>query len=140
STTPGALGTLSIPALAIGTPPPPAVYGGSANFKRSTSAAVSHKVNKAATTATLTSSVNPSKKGQSVTFTATIKPAFGGNPTGTVTFKDGSTTLGTGVVNTTTHQAKFSTGTLSIGTHSVTAAYGGDTHYLTSASAVLKQV
>ena len=136
----GGVGTLSISTLAVGTHSLAAIYEGSADFKSSTSAAVSQKVNKAATSATLASSANPSKKGQSVTFTATIKPAFGGSPTGTVTFKDGSTTLGTGVVSTTTHRATFSTGTLSTGTHNVTALYGGDTHYLTSASAVLKQV
>ena len=46
-------------------------------------------------TVTLTSSVNPSTPGQAVTFTATV----GSGVTGTVTFKDGTTVLGTGTVN-----------------------------------------
>ena len=50
------------------------------------------------TTTTLTSSANPSTPGQSVTFTATVAPVRVGGPpaTGTVTFFDGATTLGTG--------------------------------------------
>jgi len=52
-------------------------------------------VNQAATATTVTSSLNPSTFGQSVTFTATVSSA-GGTPTGTVTFYDGATTLGTG--------------------------------------------
>jgi hypothetical protein len=45
---------------------------------------------------TLTSSQNPSNFGQAVTFTATVT---GTSPTGTVTFKDGATVLGTGTLS-----------------------------------------
>jgi hypothetical protein len=48
------------------------------------------------TTTTLVSSLNPSGLGQAVTFTATVT---GLSPTGTVTFKDGATTLGTATLN-----------------------------------------
>jgi hypothetical protein len=51
-----------------------------------------------------------------VTFTATVKGAFGGNPSGTMTFKDGTTTIGTGTLSATTHQAQFVTSRLSVGT------------------------
>jgi hypothetical protein len=44
------------------------------------------------------------------------------------------------VVNATTHQAKFTTSKLSVGTHSITAAYAGDIKFLSSGSPVLKQV
>ena len=64
-----------------------------------------------ATTTALASSLNPSTYGQSVTFTATVS-GTGGTPTGTVTFKDGPTTMGTGTL--TSGQAIFSTNRLSV--------------------------
>ena len=48
------------------------------------------------TTTTLTSSANPSVQAAPVTFTARVAPTSGiGAPTGSVTFSDGSTVLGT---------------------------------------------
>ncbi len=49
----------------------------------------------------LAASVNPSKFGQGVTFTTTVTvPIPGaGNPTGTVTFYDGATAIGTGTID-----------------------------------------
>ncbi len=85
------------------------------------------------------SSKNPSTHGTAVTFTATITPAFGGTATGAVTFKDGTKVLGTGTVKP-GNKATFTTSTLAVGTHSITAVYPGDVHFTTSTSAVLKQV
>src|SRR5205823_14886296 len=76
-----------------------AFYGGDTNFNGSTSPAVSQTVNKATTTTSVSSSANPSVFSQSVTFTAAVSPQFTGVPTGSVTFKDGSTTLGTGALD-----------------------------------------
>src|SRR5208283_4291582 len=90
------------------------------------------------TTTALASSQNPSASGQSVTFTATVKPEFTGTPTGTVTFKDGTTTLAT--VTLSGGVAKFTTSSLAVGTHSITAVYEGSTSFATSTSAALKQV
>ena len=59
-----------------------------------------------------------------------------GTPTGTVTFKDGAATLGTGPLNG-SGQATFTTSSLGIGPHSITAAYGGDANFLASVSAIL---
>lgn len=93
----------------------------------------------ATSTTALASSLNPSTAGQSVTFTATvIGVATPGTPTGTVTFKDGATTLSS--VALSGGVAKFSTTTLSVATHSITAVYSGDPTFLTSTSAVLSQV
>ena len=89
------------------------------------------------TTVTLTSSVNPSANGQSVTFTATVS-ATGGTPTGMVTFFDGATMLGAGTLSSGT--AMFSTAWLSIGSHSITAVYGGDGTFTGATSSVLTQV
>jgi len=74
----------------------------------------------------VSSSANPSVSGQSVTFTATVtaKSPGGATPTGTVTFKDGLSTLDTGTLNSSS-QARFMTSTLAVGSHSI-ASYGGD--------------
>ena len=73
-----------------------------------------------------------------MTFTATVVNSSpgGGTPTGTVTFMDGTTTLGTGTLSTTdgVTTATFTTTALAVGSHSITAVYGGDTDDLTSTS------
>src|SRR5262249_25123384 len=92
---------------------------------------VARFLNAAPTTTTLASSANPSVSGQSVTFTATVSPAGATSPTGTVQFFDSSTLLGTGPLSTasaTTATATFTTTTLAVGTHSITAVYGGDSN------------
>lgn len=132
--------TLSVSTLAVGTHSITVVYAGNADFNTSTSGASTVIVSKAKTTNAIVSSVNPSNAGQSVTFTATIAPAFTGNPTGAVTFKDGATTLGTGTVAAGTHKATFTTTKLAAGTHNITASYPGDANFTGSTSAVLKQV
>jgi hypothetical protein len=90
-------------------------------------------INKATPTIALSSSLNPSKTGTSVTFTATLPVSA----TGTVTFKDGGSTIGTGTLSG--GRASWSTSSLSKGTHSITASYGGDTNYKTATSSTLKQ-
>ena len=79
-----------------------------------------------ASTTTLTTSAANSSYNTSVTFTATVT----NGATGTVTFKDGTTTLGTGTVSNGT--ATYTTSTLTIGSHSISAVYGGDGNYLAS--------
>src|SRR5262245_56039781 len=88
-----------------------------------------------ASTTTLTSSFNPASYLRSVTFTATVS---GSNPSGTIAFKDGTTTLGTAtLVN---GSATYSTTTLTLGNHTIVAAYGGDASNAASSSSVLTQV
>jgi hypothetical protein len=90
------------------------------------------------TTTTVVSSVNPSTFGQSVTFTATVTPTSGsGTPTGTVTFLDGTSTLGTGTLSS--GQATFSTSSLAVGNHVITAQYGGDSNFNSSTSSAITQ-
>lgn len=129
---------LSVSTLSVGVHSITVVYNGSVDYASSTSAAVSHTVNKAATTTALVSSLNPSTSGTSVTLTATVKPATSGVPTGSVTFKDGSVTLGSGTLSA--GKATLSTSTLSRGSYSLTAVYSGSVDYLTSTSPVLSQV
>jgi len=92
------------------------------------------------TTTTLTSSLNPSNFGQSVTLTATTTgEGFQVTPTGTVTFFDGTTNLGTSNLNASA-QARLSTSTLTVGTHTLTATYNGDSNFASSTSSVVNQL
>ena len=93
-------------------------------------------VKQATSITTLSSSLNPSTFGAVVTFTATVTSA-GGTPTGSVTFKDGTTTLGSGPLSS--GKATFKTTTLSVGSHSITAVYAGSSYFVTSTSSVLTQ-
>ena len=83
---------------------------------------------------TLTASPNPSLVGQAVTFTATVS---GSSPSGTVTFKDGATTLGTGTL--VSGQATLTTSALASGTHAIAAVYGGDASNASGTSSALNQ-
>jgi uncharacterized repeat protein (TIGR01451 family) len=87
---------------------------------------------------TMTSTLNPSTFGQSVTFNAHVSSSGGGTPSGSVTFKNGGSVLGSTTLDA-SGNASFTISTLSVGTHSMTAAYGGDPTYATSVSPVLKQ-
>ena len=116
-----------------------AVYSGSASFSGSTSPVFTQTVNKANTVTTLTASPNPSKLGQPVTFTATVTGDFGGSPLSTVTFQNVLTVLGTGTLNASTHQATFTTSSLTAGTTSVHAVYGGNVDFNGSSSPVWRQ-
>ena len=90
----GATASLAVSTLAAGTHTITAVYGGNTNFAASASGAMTETV-MAVPTSTLTSAPNPSLVGQSVTFTATLVGSSS-VPTGTVTFQDSGTSIGTG--------------------------------------------
>ncbi len=124
--------------VAAGTCTIEATQAGNTTYSAAAPVDQSFTVTSAVTTTTLSAAPNPSRFGQSVTFTATVTVTGGGGPTGTVTFKDGTTTLGTGTLAN--GVATYSTATLSVATHAVTAAYGGDTHYMASTSTALNQV
>jgi hypothetical protein len=72
-----------------------------------------------------------------VTFTATVNSSSG-VPSGSVTFVDGSTQLGT--PSLALGQATFSTSSLSIGSHSITASYGGNSSFLGSSASLTQKV
>ena len=77
--------------------------------------------------------------GIAVTFTTTVTPTFAfiGTPSGTITFKDGSKTLGE--VTLAGGQASLTTSNLSLGKHKITAIYSGDANFNPNQSAVLRQ-
>ena len=133
------MATLTTASLAVGAHSITASYGGDTNFNPSSSSALSQTVNKAATTVTSISSTNPTVFGQGVTFSAVVAPVApgAGSPTGTVTFQDGATSLGTsGITN---GQASFTTSSLAVGSHSVTAVYNGDGNFNGASSAPVTQ-
>ena len=88
---------LQISTLPVGADSLTAQYNGAANFASSPSTASLLKVASDKTRATLTASPVSTTFGQSITLTATISPAAPGTgtPTGTVTFWNGTTNLGT---------------------------------------------
>jgi len=89
-----------------------------------------------ATSTTLSSSMNPSVYGQSVTLTATVTTASG-SPTQTVSFFDGASSLGSSTL--TAGQGSFSIALLTAGTHSITATYNGDSTFAPSTSSAISQ-
>ena len=93
-------------------------------------------ISPASSSTTLSSSGGPSVFGQSVSFTATVATSTA-TPSGTVTFMDGSTTLGTEALLN--GVATLTTSSLSVGGHSITATYGSNTDYLGSSSSALAQ-
>ena len=114
-----------------------AVYLGDASNSGSTSAVLNQVVTQATTSATLTSSPNPSSSGQVVTFIATISsPAV--LPTGPVTFAVGKTVLGTTQLSG--GKAKFIISTLAVGATKVTATYYGNSNVAKSSASVTQTV
>ncbi len=138
----GGVATFTTSALAAGNHIITGVYGGDANFTGTTGSLDTNPqiVNQSGTTTVVVSNNNPSIFGQSVMFTATITavPPGAGTPTGTVTFKDGASTLGPGTLSG--GVATFTTSALTAGSHSITAVYGGDANFTTSTSPILTQV
>ena len=85
------------------------------------------------------SSQNPSKMGQSVTFTARANSVEWAPKDGElVTFKTGKTVLGTAPL--VAGVASLTTSSLVVGTHAVTAIYAGDVNYDSETSGALRQV
>jgi autotransporter-associated beta strand protein len=94
-------------------------------------------VSTAGTTSAVTSSANPAQPGASVMFTSTLNVTApgGGTPTGSVSFKDGASVLGTGSLNG-SGVATFSTSSLAHGNHVITAEYAGDGNFLGSTNSL----
>jgi sugar lactone lactonase YvrE len=90
------------------------------------------------TSVSLVSSHNPSSYSQNVVFTATVTTGTG-TLTGSVRFLDGNKLLTVIDLNT-AGVAAFPTSLLTVGSHSITAAYSGDASHHPSTSAPLIQV
>ena len=123
-------GTLDSTATAIYTAPSlnattysiTANYAGDTAFTGSVSSAQNLVVAPLTPTVTLTVP-STAVVGASVTLSVAVAGAPG-TPTGTITFKDGTTTLSTAALAS--GSATYSTSALAVGTHSITVSYSGD--------------
>jgi hypothetical protein len=127
----------SASALSVGNHTVTAAYSGDGNFNTSNGSLTGNPqvVNKANTSVGLTSSQNPSVFGQPVTFTATLSVTApgAGTPTGSISFLDGGNPIAACTnVALSGGQAQCQPGSLSVGNHTITAAYGGDGNFNTS--------
>jgi hypothetical protein len=123
--------------LAVGNHSITATYNGGGGFVGSTSASSAVNVSRAPTTAVISSSLSTPTYGQSVTLTATVNASApgAGMPTGTVSFYDGLTLLGSATLSN--GQASIQTTALVVGLNSLTVVYGGDGSFVGTTSAAL---
>ncbi|WP_205473313.1 Ig-like domain-containing protein [Nocardioides sp. SYSU D00038] len=129
----GGQAMLTTSALGVGQHAVVATYSGDGDFSPSTDS-VTQRVQRAQTSTLVTSSANPARTGQAVTFSAQVTPVApgAGEPTGSVRFTVNGADLGApaqlvdGVATSTAFAA------LSPGTYRVEARYLGDGGFLAS--------
>lgn len=114
-----------------------ATYVGTPDFTTS-SGSVAQTVNATTNPILLTSAPNPSTFNANVTLTVTVQTSGGVNPTGTVTFFSDGVMLGSNTLSG--GSTTFNVSTLTVGTHSITASYGGDGNYNPGTSGQLTQI
>jgi hypothetical protein len=129
--------TFTITSLTVGTHSITASYAGDSADAASTSNALAVQVNANTaqqTTATaLTATPATAPSGQAITLTATVAPTSGSaSPSGTISFQDGSIAIGS--MPLAGGKGVLTVSTLSVGSHSISAAYSGDTANLPSTS------
>jgi large repetitive protein len=129
--------TINISTLSVGTHTVVATYAGNANYATSTSAGFTQQVQSTPTTSAISSSASSTLAGKPVTFTVTVT-SMTGAPTGSVIFLNGSATLGQAALNA-QGIATFTTTSLTVASHTITATYSGDPSYITSTSPSIQQ-
>jgi hypothetical protein len=130
----GGQASLTEPSLGAGSQTIVAIYSGD-SVNQEAFAYLPIQVAKAAANVTLTSSINPCTVAQYPTLTAAVTPA---GLIGSVQFLDGTTLLGTATLTNGT--ATFYPVPFTVGTHSLTAVYGGDMDSTAGTSPVVTQV
>lgn len=128
--------TFTTSSLSAGSRSITATYGGDANYASSTSAVLVQTVREV-TSASVTSSLNPSLHWSPVTLTAAVTGLS--TPAGTVEFLDGTTSLAVVALDG-SGRASLATSGLAVGSHSLTAVYSGDADHAGCTSAALAQV
>jgi hypothetical protein len=93
-------------------------------------------ITKAASAVQVASSVNPVLLSDPTTLTATVS-ATAGQPTGTITFLDDATPIGSASLSN--GVAALVVSSLTVGSHSLSAVYSSDTDFSASTSGVLTQ-
>jgi hypothetical protein len=111
-----------------------AQYSGDSNYSSATSSILTQTVNQAAGTLSLATDGSPSNFGATVHFTATVPS----DATGTVSFTDNGTGIGTATISAGT--AVLAINALTAGSHTVAASWPGDSNYSAPANATTTQV
>jgi sugar lactone lactonase YvrE len=119
----------------VGVYPIAATLTGSAaaNYSVSTTPAANLSIAQVPTQTSLSSSTNSPGLGLPVTLTVQSSSTTSGVPAGSITLADGSTTLS--VVPLSAGAASFTTSSLTLGAHNLSATYSGDANFLPSSSA-----
>jgi len=131
----GASASVVLRSLGVGPHTIEVTYAGDGSFG-ACAGSVTLSLDKAPTTTVVTSSDADTVVGQSVRLGATVATRSG-TPTGTVTFRDGTTTLGTAELANGT--ATLDIDSLGVGAHEIRAVYAGDTNFSASTSAPFTQ-
>jgi hypothetical protein len=140
--------TFTTSTLTIGSHPITASYSGDSAYNPATSAVLTEVVGKIPTVTTIVASAPAQLLHTGVTFTANVT-APSPNATGTVTFMEGTTILGTTTLSanggvivtlTTNANAAFATTGLVTGPHQIVAVYSGDSTFAPSTSAPVPNV
>ena len=121
-----------------------AVYSGDTNYTGGTSNTVTHAVTADTTAVALAASATTVNVGQPVTFTVTVTPSTPQDPSaqgpeGTVTFSDGTTSIGTMTLSSSSpYTAAITTSSLAVGTHSISATFtSSDGEFTAGSSAAI---
>jgi hypothetical protein len=114
-------------------------YSGDSNYlATSTATSIQVQVGHITPTVSLVSNSNPVLITFPVTFTETVA-STAGTPSGSVGFYDGTTLLGS--VTLSSGVASYTTSSLAVGTHSITAVYSGDSNFaIVTSSAVAELI
>jgi len=137
-------GTASLPVsiLAPGAHAIVATYSGDSDNATSSSSPFVETINQIATATTLTSDLNPANAGATVHLTANVAMVAGsvadGAISGKVTFSNGSTSLGSVIVDA-NGNAVLAVSTLAVGQNIIVATYAGNTNYAGSTSTSLSE-
>ncbi len=135
----GSTATCLIATLTAGSHNILASYSGDSTFAPS-SGKLTQTVAKSSTTTLTTSAPNPSQVHQLVTIMAVVSGQFGGTPTGTVNFSDGTKLLCMAVLLDNSGKASCQTQSLAAGTHQLGAFYSGDNNFSTSSGSTMQTV
>jgi len=131
----------SVDNLSIGQRLLTAVYDGDDKYQGYTSTVLSHNVDKAATSTTVSLSRNSSLEGEPVTFSSAVSVVSPGKgiPSGAVSIKLGTTNI-CNINLTGSGRVECNYAIPSAGAYSVIATYSGDNNFAGSASQILQQI
>jgi len=113
--------------LAVGSHSITSTYSGDTVFARRMFT-ITQVVNRATPAIQLSSSANPSLTGNAVMINATLAPPYGGQPSGMLTVSEGQSTLSSQSLDTSS-QSQFTLVAPTLGVHTLTFTYGGDTNF-----------